>query len=45
MKKLFYILLLVVTSFATFTSCTEENVSPRTGDAPPAGSGSATKGA
>jgi hypothetical protein len=45
MKKLFYILLLVITSFATFTACTEENVTPREGDAPPAGGGSATKGA
>ena len=45
MKKLIYTLILVVTSFATFTSCTEENVTPRTGDAPPAGSPSATKGA
>ena len=44
MKKLFYILLLVVTSFATFTSCTEENVSPRTSEYPAGGGGSAPKG-
>ncbi|MEK6780444.1 MAG: hypothetical protein AABY93_01980 [Bacteroidota bacterium] len=43
MKKLIYILILVVTSMATITSCTEENVTPRT-DTPPAGSGSAPKG-
>ena len=44
MKKLFYILLLVITSFATFTACTEENVTPRGGDAPAGGGGSAPKG-
>ena len=43
MKKLIYTLILVVTSFATFTSCTEENVTPR-GDAPAAGGPSAPKG-
>jgi hypothetical protein len=45
MKKLIYTLVLVVASFATFTSCTEENVTPRGGDAPAGGGGSATKGA
>ncbi|MBK5277568.1 MAG: hypothetical protein JJE09_01775 [Bacteroidia bacterium] len=44
MKKLFYILVLVVTSFATFTSCTEENVTPRETETPPAGGASAPKG-
>jgi hypothetical protein len=44
MKKLIYTLILVVTSFVTFTSCTEENVTPTTGEAP-SGSASATKGA
>ena len=29
MKKLFYILVLTIASIATFTSCTEENVTPR----------------
>ena len=42
MKKLIYILILVVTSIATFSSCTEENVTPRTTGS---GSGSAAKGA
>jgi hypothetical protein len=44
MKKLIYILILVVTSIATFSSCTEENVTPRTtGNG--GGSSAATKGA
>jgi len=44
MKKLIYVLILVVTSIAIFSSCTEENVTPReTGSA--VGSGSSTKGA
>ena len=29
MKKLFYIIVLTIASIATFTSCTEENVTPR----------------
>jgi hypothetical protein len=45
MKKLIYTLILVATSFLTFTSCTEENVTPRGGDAPAGGGASATKGA
>lgn len=42
MKKLIYILILVVTSIATFSSCTEENVTPKTTGG---SNGSATKGA
>lgn len=42
MKKLIYILILVVTSIATFSSCTEENVTPKTSGG---SNGSATKGA
>jgi hypothetical protein len=43
MKKLLYILILAITRMATISSCTEENVTPRT-DNPPAGAGSAPKG-
>ena len=45
MKKLFYVLILAITSFATFTSCTEENIKPRASETPMGGVGSATKGA
>jgi len=44
MKKIIYTLILVAASFLTFTSCTEENIAPTTGEAP-SGSASATKGA
>ncbi len=44
MKKFIYIALLVITTLATFSSCTEENIAPKaTGNG--SGSGSATKGA
>ena len=44
MKKFIYILILVITSIATFSSCTEENVTPRE-TSNGGGAGSATKGA
>jgi hypothetical protein len=44
MKKIIYTLILVAASLVSFTSCTEENVTPTTGEAP-SGSASATKGA
>lgn len=44
MKKFIYIAIITITSITAFSSCTEENVTPKeTGNS--IGSGSATKGA
>jgi len=44
MKKILYVLLLVFVIGTSLTSCTEENVSPKTNETPPSGTGNDPKG-